>query len=177
MEELEKQSLKTRKITVCAVMTALVFVVTVFVKIPVPASSGAYLNVGDIVIYICAYVLGGPLTALIAGAGSCLADLAAGSAVYALPTLAIKGIMGFAAGTIMRKQRMPFYILGCIAGGAVMTGGYAVFEALFFDTYYMLSMLPFNLVQWAGCVAFALIFYTVANNISKYFGFRSSRIP
>lgn len=167
-------SQKTRKITVVAVMTALIFVITWLIKFPVPGTGGAYLNFGDIVIYMCAYILGGPLTAIAAAIGSCFADLAVGSAVYALPTLIIKGLMGLSAGLLMRKKGFGFYLLGALAAGAIMVGGYAAFEFFAFDQLYMVASLPFNFIQYGAAVAVAMMFYTVVKNISKYFGFRES---
>ncbi len=161
----------TRRITVVAVMTALIFVITWLIKFPVPGTGGAYLNFGDIVIYMCAYILGGPLTAIAAAVGSCFADLAVGAAVYALPTLVIKGVMGLIAGLIMRKRGFGFYLLGAVCAGAIMVGGYAAFEFFAFDQMYMVASLPFNFIQYGAAVAVAMIFYTVVENISKYFGF------
>jgi uncharacterized membrane protein len=168
----EKSKTKTQRITTVAVMAAIIFVMTWLVKFPLPISGGAYLNLGDTIIYICAYILGGPLTALAAAIGSGLADLAVGSLVYVVPTIIIKALMGLAAGYITKKQNFPFYLLACAVGGAIMTGGYAVFEALFFDTSYALAAMPFNLIQWAGCVIIAAIFYSVAKQISTHYKFR-----
>lgn len=150
---------KTQQIAMTAVMAALIFVVTFLVKFPVPVSGGAYLNFGDVAIYICAYLLGGPLTAAAAAIGSFLADLAVGSAVYAVPTLIIKGVMGLAAGIIAKKHTFGFYILACAAGGAIMVFGYALFEYFFFDPAMAAASMPFNLIQWGGSVAVAALLY------------------
>jgi uncharacterized membrane protein len=63
---------KTNKLTMMAVFTALVFVVTFLVRIPVPGTGGAYLNFGDVVIYIAAFTIGGPYAAVAAALGSML---------------------------------------------------------------------------------------------------------
>ncbi|NLM83657.1 MAG: ECF transporter S component [Clostridiales bacterium] len=146
----------TLKITYAAVLAALVFVVTFLTRIPVPGLSSAYINLGDTVIFISAYLLGGPVAAAVAAIGSALADLAAGAAVYIPATFVIKGLMGLGAGSIMRVRNLAFYALAAIVGGAIMTGGYFVFEAIFFDLAYALTALPLNLVQWGGSVVIAL---------------------
>ncbi|HBU13081.1 MAG TPA: hypothetical protein DEB31_10295, partial [Clostridiales bacterium] len=62
--------MNTKKITTAAVMAALIFVVTWLVRIPVAPGYAAYFNFGDVVIYSCAYILGGPLAMAAAAAGS-----------------------------------------------------------------------------------------------------------
>jgi predicted membrane protein len=91
------------KLTLCAVMAALLFVLTFLIRIPILASGG-YIHIGDTIIYLCGYILGGYLGAAIAGIGSALADLAAGAVIYILPTFVIKALMGFMVGLIAYKQ-------------------------------------------------------------------------
>lgn len=160
---------QTKKLTTVALMSAMVFVVTWMIRIPLPFLSGGYLNFGDVMIYICAYLLGGPQASIAAAVGSGLADLAAGAAVYILPTFIIKGIMGFLAGVISRKQNFRNYMISCVAGGAFMTAGYAVFEYLFFDAAYALAALPFNTMQWAASVIIAAVTYTLPFQLNVYF--------
>jgi len=166
---------KTRRITMVAIMAALIFVITWLVKFPVPGTGGAYLNFGDIIIYMCAYILGGPLTALAAAIGSGFADLAVGSAVYIIPTIIIKGLMGFVAGSINKKQNLGFYVVACITAGAIMTGGYALFEYFAFDAAYALTAMPFNLIQWFGSAAISMLFFPAARQISIHYDFRGNR--
>lgn len=158
-----------------AVTAALVFVATWLIKIPVPVSGGAYLNFGDAAIFVCAYILGGPLAALSAGLGSALADIAAGTAVYAVPTLLIKALMALIVGLMTGSQKFVPYIAGCIAAGAVMVFGYAVFEWVFFGRAYAAATLPFNVVQWAGSVLVAAVLYRGARRLSAMLGLRAVR--
>ncbi len=175
MVSISGKTVQTRKITTIAVMAALIFVVTWLVKFPVPVSGGAYLNFGDIVIYMCAFILGGPSAAVAAAIGSCFADLAVGSAVYMLPTLIIKGLMGLAAGYLTKKQTFPAYVFACVVGGAIMTFGYALFEYLSFGASYAVASMPFNLIQWAGGAIVAVAFYAVVKRLSQYFNFRGTK--
>ncbi|MDR3277945.1 MAG: ECF transporter S component, partial [Oscillospiraceae bacterium] len=139
---------KTTKLAVTALMAALIFAVTYAIRIPIPFSSGGgYLNLGDVMIYLCAYLLGGPLGAVAAAIGSGAADLAAGAAAYILPTAVIKGFMGLAAGSIMKKRGVVTYLLGSTVGAVIMTLGYALFEYFFFTREYAFAALPFNAVQ------------------------------
>jgi len=171
--EVIKQRSKTRQMTVIAVMTALTFVVTWLVKVPIPGTSGGYLNFGDIVIYMGAFLLGGPSAALFAGVGSMFADFAVGAgAVYAVPTLVIKALMGLIVGSMTAKQSLPRYILACVLGGAVMVAGYGVYEWVMFDAAYAVASLPFNLVQWAGSVIMASVLYGAVKRLGGHYQFR-----
>lgn len=164
---------KTRMLTTIAAMAALTFVVTWLVKVPIPVGNGAYLNFGDVVIYMCAFMLGGPGAAIAAGIGSMFADFAVGAgAVYAVPTLIIKATMGFVAGTITKKQTFASYVIACIVGGAIMTFGYGFYEFVMFGASYALASIPYNLIQWVGSAVLACVLYGVVKRLSSHFHFR-----
>ncbi|SMC87567.1 ECF transporter S component [Papillibacter cinnamivorans] len=159
--------MRTRKITYSAIAAAIVFLVTWIVKLPVPGTSGAYLNFGDVVITMTAFLLGGPAAAASAAVGSCLADIAVGSAVYAVPTFFIKGLMALACGAVSRKKTARGYILSGFVGGAIMTAGYGLFEIFFFGTAYAAVSLPFNLIQWFAGAAAAAVLLPAVRRLEK----------
>jgi uncharacterized membrane protein len=150
-----------------ALMAAIIFVVTYIVRIPMPIASGGYLNIGDTPLYIAAYLLGGPAGAIAGAIGASMSDLAAGYVVYAVPTAVIKGAMGFVCGVMMKRGGLKRFILASILGGAIMVGGYAVFETLFFNLNQALVTIPFNCVQWAGGVAAATALFPAARAIDR----------
>lgn len=156
-----------RKLTTGALMTAVIFFATWLLRIPVPVSGGAYMNFGDTAIFLCAYIVGGPPAAAAAACGSGLADLTAGAVVYILPTMAIKALTAFAAGRIMYSRTFAGYFLGCLAGGAVMTGGYFLFEYFFFGAAMAAVSLPFNLLQYGGSVLTACLLYEAARRLAQ----------
>ncbi len=132
-----------------AVITALVFIVTWSLRIPIPATSGGYINLGDIVIYLAALAVGGVEEILGAAIGSALSDLLGGAAVYIIPTFVIKGLMAAAALVIIRSKKTAVrYILACLTGGAIMTAGYGVYEYILFGFAYAAASLPMNIMQW-----------------------------
>lgn len=89
-----------RKMTYTALFTAIICVLTMVVKIP---SVNGYLNMGDCGVYAAA-VIGGPFVGAFAGGvGSAAADLISGYAMWVLPTLIIKGIMGGVVGYLARR--------------------------------------------------------------------------
>lgn len=91
---------KTRKFVLTGLMTSLVFVLTFIFPIPVPFTSG-YIHLGDSMIYISVIILGPFFGAFASGVGSMLADLLAGYAQYAIPTLIIKSTMALVMGLII----------------------------------------------------------------------------
>lgn len=166
MRQLREQ---IRNQTITALMAAILFIVTWTLKVPLTfLSGGAYVNLGDVCIYICAFLLGGPRTALAAAIGSGVADLAAGAAIYIIPTMVIKGVMGFVAASLMKKHSLRAYLTGSIAGGAIMVCGYALFEYFMWGMAYAVASLPFNCLQWAGSLIVAAITYSLPKRLKAH---------
>ncbi len=158
-------NITTRKITVTAITAAIMFVVTWSVRVPVPATSGGYINFGDVVICLSAFLLGGPLAGTAASVGSALADSAGGAAMYIPATFVIKGVMGLCAGLITRKKTFGNYAAACVVSGAIMTLGYGMYEWIIFGFAYMIASLPFNLIQWGSGAAIAILLFPVAKRL------------
>lgn len=96
--------IETKKLTYCALMTALVFVATAFIpQIPVPFTNG-YIHTGDSMIFVAAILLGWKYGAIAGGIGSAMADLTLGYYHWILPTLIIKSIMGAVVGLMTKKH-------------------------------------------------------------------------
>jgi len=151
---------KTRRLTTTAVTTALVYVVTMLLVIQVPAIKGAYFNLGDVVIYCAAYILGGPYGAIAAALGSGLADLTLGSTVYIPATIVIKAVMALIVGGLTKKDSsLKNYIAGCVIAALVMAFGYFGYETMLVGIGGSLLTLVPNLIQ-AGCGAgLAIVLY------------------
>lgn len=100
---MEKTS--TKKIVLNGVMIALVFLATVFTRIPGPIPPG-YINFGDAVIMVTAILLG-KNSGLVAGAfGSALADIIApGGIIFAPITFVVKGLEGYFIGRITHVDK------------------------------------------------------------------------
>jgi len=152
--------LSTKKLALTAITSALIFVVTWLIRIPVPLPiAGAYVNVGDAIIFGTALIIGGPAAGLAAAVGSMLADMMAGVWVYAFTTFIIKGAMGYICAKICQTPSFSRFAVACLAGGAIMVVGYAGFEYSAFGSAYMLTSLPFNCLQWVGSLIIALVLY------------------
>ncbi len=130
-----------RYIVYIAVFTALVFVATIAIAIPMPTGVGAYINFGDIVIFLSSALLG-PIGGAISGAlGAGFADLVY-APIFVPLTIIVKGIEGFLTGLIVLFLRKAFkqekvkdyvsYVIAFIVGAILMVGLYYVGTGLMF---------------------------------------------
>lgn len=133
-------SLKTTLTIILAGATA---ALTLFVRIPIPATGG-YFNIGDMAVIFCGLFLGRYWGALAGGIGSAVADLLGGIFIFAPITLIAKGLEAFIAGALGKKN--PFWL---ILAGIIMTACYFV-AAVFLPGMGFsaaISTLPFDLGQ------------------------------
>lgn len=145
------------------VMFVVILLLTWLLRIPLNigrngGNSGAFIHPGDIGVYVAAALLGGPWGALASALGSCLADIFAGSAVYALPSLVIKAAMAFLLARCVKKDHSWMGLIrGLLFAGALMTLCYFVFDLVIMGDYTVAALsLPFNLLQMAVCGLIAL---------------------
>ena len=125
--------------TVNALLIALVCVSTMVIQIPIPLG---YMHLGNTCILLAGAMFG-PVPGLLAGGiGSALADLLTGYTQWVLPTLIIKGIMGFAIGWIacgkgrIMKMNSIHTFLGSLAGIVIMIFGYFVAGSIIYGSIY-----------------------------------------
>lgn len=149
-----------RKMIVGAVFCALVFAATC-VAIPIGIGN---LNLGDGMLLVGAWVLGGAWSVVAASVGAALADLIGGYAVYAPATLLIKALMVTVAiltERVFRRTRLSVGVrrlLSAICAEAVMVVGYLVYEAFFIGVG--AAALPgaaFNALQGALAIAVSML--------------------
>lgn len=91
--------MQTKRIAFSAIFCALVFVATMYVRIPFAIG---YFNLGDafiLVSAVCCGPVGGALSGLV---GATLADLVSGYAIYAPFTLVVKGVEGLLCGILFK---------------------------------------------------------------------------
>jgi hypothetical protein len=75
--------------------------------------------------------------------------------------------MGLICGYIAAGRKFLIYAVSAIVGGAVMTAGYGLYELAVFGGKYAAVSLPFNLIQWAGSAAAAIVLFPVIKRLSK----------
>lgn len=157
-----------KNLVFAALLAALACVATLVLTVPSP--TGGYMNLGDTVVVLSAYLLGPWWGAAAAGIGSMLADLFAGYPAYAPATLVIKAVMALLAAVLYKalgKKNWAF-IVCAVAAEAVMVVGYWLYDGFLMGSVMGAAVgIPSNLVQ----AAFGLIASTalaLALKTSKY---------
>lgn len=87
------KQMNAKQITLAALAMALVCVSTMMIQIPIPLG---YMHLGNCCILLFGVFFSKTIGTLAGGVGSCMADLLSGYPQWILPTLIIKGIMGYA---------------------------------------------------------------------------------
>lgn len=139
-----------KNIGIVAVFSALAFVATRFIQIPI-LQTGGYLNFGEAIIYIAAIFFGPFVGGLVGAIGPALADVTSPYAAFAPFTFIIKGIEGFVVGKISSgSQSKVNKLIGILAGGGIMVIGYYIVEILIFliPPPVALIEIPFNILQF-----------------------------
>ncbi len=157
---------KIQRAVIAAMLAAMTCIATMVITIP--TAGGGYVNIGDVLVILSGWLLGGPYGALAAGIGSSLADVLSGYAVYAPATFVIKGLMGFVIGMDpgflkkMSARTVPVVILSLIAE-MIMLAGYFGFEAA------ILGMGMGALASVAGNAVQAVVCLVLANLLIPIF--------
>lgn len=154
----------SHKIALYGVLMALTVIMTMVIQIPLPASAG-YLNLGDMVIFLTALILGKKAAFLVGGMGSALADILLGWGFYAPITFVAKGIEGFVAGWLLETTWGRKYpIIPTLIGGVVMALGYYSAEIFMYGAGAALVNLPANIGQGSFGAVVAVILYALLKN-------------
>lgn len=165
----------TKKLTITALMAALVTIVTMVIVIPIGLQG--YLNFGDILIFSSALIFGPEVGFIAGGLGSALADLLSGYAAWIPITLLAKGLEGYIAGKMCyRTKSKKQYFLGICLSGFVMVFTYyiggviLVFSSEGFKAALSsaLSAVPFNILQViSGGIGGSMIAFLLKDRIEK----------
>ena len=94
----------------------------------VPSPTGGYLNLGDAVVILGAWLLGPVYGAVAGGVGPAMADLLSGYAVYVPATLVIKAVMALTAALMYRALGKKGLLLSALAAEVPMVLGYWLFD-------------------------------------------------
>ncbi len=149
---------KLLKMVVTAMFTAMIFVLTRFVSVPVATG---YVHFGDALVYLVASVMGGPWAFFAAAVGEALADVTAGWVSYAPATLIVKALIALPFVLSCKKSDKiltPLTALLTIPAGVITVGGYFVAD-LIIDKAYAVVNIPGNIIQAVGS---AVLFIVIA---------------
>lgn len=154
---------KVYRLSITALLTALTCVATMVIKVPTPTQG--YVNLGDVIVLLCGWLLGPGYGFFAAGVGSALTDLLGGYMAYVPGTLVIKGLMAVTAYFLAfggKEARPAARVVSAFAGEAVMVLGYFAYEATFLG-YGMAAAasIPGNVVQGIAGIAGSLLLYAL----------------
>lgn len=145
-EDVVAQPINIRRITLTALMAALIFVLTWIPRVPVPGPGG-YVHLGDagVTFAACAF---GPWVAMASGGlGTSLADLV-GFPQWAIFSLFVHGFQGAVLGMIFRRGlNWVRAILATLVSVVIVTAGYFVAGFILDGLAVAITEIPFNVIQ------------------------------
>lgn len=154
----------TKEVTKLGILIALT---TVMTMIAIPSLGRGYLNLGDMVVFLAAMIMGKMGGAIVGGIGSALADFLLGYSIYAPFTLIVKGLEGFIAGVILdTKIGKRFPIVATMIGAIVMVSGYFVSEIFLYGSKVALIAIPGNIIQGSVGAVASILLYTGIKKVS-----------
>ena len=146
-----------------SMLAALTCVATMIIKVPTIGTNG-YVNIGDCMVLVSAWLLGNPYGALAAGIGSALADLLLGYASYVPGTFVIKFTMAFVAYIIYKAisstkiSKSVAFVVSGIVGEFIMVFGYFLYESTLLGYGVAAAeSIPSNGIQGITCLVLAFL--------------------
>ena len=147
-----KESLDPRSVSITAVMTAVIFVLTRMVQIPTGA--GGYIHLGDAAIFFASFALGPWVGGVAGGLGTAMADITSGYAQWALFSFLVHGLQGWVVGAMTKgigvfgAAREWYRMLVAIgAGSAIVVIGYFIAGYFLMGIGAAISEVPANIIQ------------------------------
>lgn len=159
-----KPNNRIRLLTLTGMLTALTTVATIFIQIPSVATKG-YINLGDTIVNISAWIIGGLYGGFAGGVGSALADIITGYVVYAPATLIIKFLMAFCCFNVYNVCSKKFSsitsrIISVIVSELIMITGYSIFAGFMYGSLQSaLLSVPDNIAQGVMGAVFSVVLY------------------
>jgi uncharacterized membrane protein len=158
---MQRRALDPRLLAVTAVMTAIVFVLTLMIRVPTPAKG--YIHLGDAGIFFSAFAFGPWVGAAAGGLGTALADITSGYAQWAIFSFLIHGAQGLIVGWLSERWTdVKGLILSSVIGGLIVVAGYLIAGMILSGVGAALGELPLNVIQvTAGAVLGVPLFAAV----------------
>jgi len=161
--------MKTKKLVLCALYSALTFVATMIIQIKL--TPNGYVNLGDCMVITGGIFLGPFYGAISAAIASTLADLISGYIIYVPATLTIKAVMAISAAFLYRHLNIKsgfLSILICsLIAEFIMILGYFTYEISLLGIGAALAGMPVNLLQAAFALICSIVLYKVLSK-NKY---------
>ena len=155
---------KTKVLVINALFIALTLVATMFINIKLPImGNGGLIHLGNVPLFIAAFVYGKKTGAIAGAFGMGLFDLISGWALWAPFTFIIVGAMGFLAGLISEKvpgKRVLVNTLAVAVALIIKIVGYYFTEVILYGNWILpLGSIPGNVMQVviAGIIVVPLV--------------------
>jgi uncharacterized membrane protein len=155
---------KTQALVINALFVALTLVATMFINLKLPiAGNGGLIHLGNVPLFIAAFVFGRRTGAIAGAFGMGLFDLISGWTIWAPFTFIIVGAMGYVAGLIGEKvpgKRVVVYSIAVIAALLIKIVGYYFAEVVLYGNWIApFGSIPGNVLQvvFAGLVVVPLV--------------------
>ena len=155
---------KTKVLVINALFIALTLVATMFINIKLPImGNGGLIHLGNVPLFIAAFVYGKKTGAIAGAFGMGLFDLISGWALWAPFTFIIVGAMGFVAGLISEKvpgKRVLVNTLAVAVALIIKIVGYYFTEVILYGNWILpLGSIPGNVMQvvLAGIIVVPLV--------------------
>lgn len=150
---------KIRILVRYAMLIALTTVMTMVIQIPTVGTEG-YLNLGDMVVFLTAFILGKKGSFIVGGIGSAMADLITGYTHYVPITFVVKGLEGFIAASLLETKigrQKPIFATSI--AGIFMAFGYFIPETFMYGKAAVASI-PGNIIQGLLGAVTSVVLYT-----------------
>jgi uncharacterized membrane protein len=147
-----KETTKTKVLVINALFIALTVVATMFINIRLPImGNGGLIHMGNIPLFIAAFVYGRKTGAIAGAFGMGLFDIISGWALWAPFTFVIVGAMGYVAGLMAEKmpgKKVFVYSLAVAAALVIKIVGYYFTEVVLYGNWIQpFGSIPGNVMQ------------------------------
>ncbi len=169
----------TLKAVYAALFTALVFIGTQFIRVPLPLG---YFNMGDCFILLSAVIIGGPYAVIASALGAALADLLSGYMIYAPATVIIKSVMVTTMGAVLKIARhrrnsigVAAMTVGAVIAELIMLCGYFIYDCIIYGYPGATAALPGSVLQGVAAVITSVMIFTVLQHSDLFKNIRLRR--
>lgn len=143
---------RTKMLVISALFIALTFVATMFINIRLPImGNGGLIHLGNVPLFLAAFVFGRKTGALAGAFGMGLFDLISGWTAWAPFTFIIVGAMGYVSGLIGEKWQVNNtlkYTVAVIVACIIKIVGYYFAEVILYHNWIIpLGSIPGNVIQ------------------------------
>lgn len=148
----EERGQNTKMLVINALFIALTFVVTMFINVRLPiVGNGGLIHLGNVPLFLGAFVFGKKTGAIAGGFGMGLFDLFSGWTAWAPFTFVIVGAMGWVSGLIAEKwdtKPAVKYIVAIVVACIIKIVGYYFAEVFLYHNWVVpFGSIPGNIIQ------------------------------